>query len=701
MPRTYRVGDLAGAHVLLTGVTERIELALLERLLTVHHRTRICVLVPPQGNGRPASQDEWLHMLLSKKAFGPWRDRIGAGQAMAEASSRLTVVEGDAGNGPLLHGIDVVIHCAPADGADEPADSAFRARVSPLVGLCGQLSERENPPHLVYVSTTCFSGTEQGIVHEAPLAHDADWRAELALALAARDDAERAARRPERLRRQLRSARRAHRGAGPRIVAQEAEAACRAWVRRRLVEQARQRARMLGRGDIHALAKVLTERVAEELWKPYPLTILRPAPVGPSLRRPYPGWSEGDAPALPSAATLFQGIADPADTLVDIVPADLVADAALAAAATPACPGAPHYFHLGTGTANPLTLEGLRTLVRKPYDVAVPALPWSRLRRTRPYGTYSTSEVRYDDAELTALREACPEPAGYGFDVSGIDWREYLETPERALAGQRLAEPVAQREAPSSLLRPLPPEADVVAVFDLDGTILASDLVESYVWTRLAALPYRSWPAELLDLIGKAPRYLLAERQDRTRFVHAFLRRYAGTDESTLSRLVHEAVGDTLLHRVRPEAVRRIREHRAAGHRTVLVTGTLDVLVVPLRPLFHDIEACRMRTRAGVMTGQVSSPPIVGEARADWLRRYAVDHGLDLTRSYAYADSYSDRAFLETAGRPCAVNPDDRLLRHAVRRRWPVVRWGTHTTGRWEALVTAAALSGHDDKEKR
>ena len=242
------------------------------------------------------------------------------------------------------------------------------------------------------------------------------------------------------------------------------------------------------------------------------------------------------------------------------------------------------------------------------------------------------------------------------------------------------------------------PEPDVVAVFDLDGTILASDLVESYLWTRLAGLPYRSWPAELFDLIGQAPRYLLAERRDRARFVHAFLRRYAGTHEDTLRRLVRDAVGDALLHRVRPEAVRRIREHRAAGHRTVLVTGTPEPLLAPLRPLFDDIEACRMRTVDGVMTGRLAAPPVVGAARADWLRRYTDEHGLDPARSYAYADSYSDRAFLEAAGRPCAVNPDPRLTRHALRRGWPVVRWGTHTTRRWEALVTAAALSGPYEK---
>ncbi|MER7402822.1 haloacid dehalogenase-like hydrolase [Streptomyces sp. NPDC000070] len=229
-----------------------------------------------------------------------------------------------------------------------------------------------------------------------------------------------------------------------------------------------------------------------------------------------------------------------------------------------------------------------------------------------------------------------------------------------------------------------------VAVFDLDGTILASDLVESYLWTRLALLPQRSWPGELLNLIVAAPRYLMAERMDRARFVHAFLRRYAGTDERALRRAVGGPVGEALLHRARPEAISRIRAHRAAGHRTVLVTGGLKLLVEPLRPLFDDIQAGTMPSDAGLMTGRLSAPPTVGEERVTWLLSYAAAHGAEPADVHAYADSFSDKALLDAVGNPHAVNPDARLLAYAVHRGWPVERWGRHTGSRWEALAVAA-----------
>ncbi|MFF9203528.1 HAD-IB family phosphatase [Streptomyces sp. NPDC014986] len=700
MPRAYRVRDLAGTHVLLTGSTERAELAVLHRLVTAHPDTYVSVVPPPDepaGRSGSSAGDDGLALLLSRKAFGPWREAAGAGPAMAEARRHVSVLAGSPGDVPLPAGIDVVVHCAPTGGPDRPLDTVYGEQLTPLVVLCGRGARQRLRPHLVYVSQAAFSGTERGVVREARLEHDLDWRRELALAQDLRSDAERLSRTPGRLRRTRRAAERAHRGAGPLIVAREAEAARRAWVERRLVEEGRARARALGHSGAEALAAVLAERVAEELWRPYPLTVLRPAPVGHALHHPYPGWSEGRTRAVPPAAvvTLADTVAGSVTTVFDAVPADLVADAVLAAAAARPAPGSPHYFHLGTATTRPLTLGELRSVLHIPVLRAPLPAPRRRLPRRRPElpGVYDPAEVRYDDTELAALRNALPHPRTYHFDPGAIDWRRHLAAREAADVAERLRTPLTRAAPTAAPRRPVANEP-AVAVFDLDGTVVASDLVESYVWTRLAGLPHRVWPVELLDLILDAPRLLSAERADRARFIRVFLRRYAGTDEAVLRQLVRGAVGDALLHRVRHEAVRRIRAHRAAGHRTVLVTGGLDLLAEPLRPLFDDIEACRMRTLDGVMTGRVTTRPPVGEARADWLRRYTAEHGLDPARAYAYADSYSDRALLDAVGHPHAVDPDARLLRHAVRRRWPVLHWGARTATRWEALTVAAGQAG-------
>ena len=142
-----------------------------------------------------------------------------------------------------------------------------------------------------------------------------------------------------------------------------------------------------------------------------------------------------------------------------------------------------------------------------------------------------------------------------------------------------------------------------------------------------------------------------------------------------IDRLIDEQVGELVLRRLSAPAVRRIREHRAAGHRTILITGALECFIRPLRPLFDDVLAARLDRVDGRFTGRLASPPVVGEARAGWLRSLAAAQGADLKASYAYADSHSDLPLLRAVGNPVAVNPDVALYRVARKRRWPVEDW--------------------------
>jgi HAD superfamily hydrolase (TIGR01490 family) len=325
------------------------------------------------------------------------------------------------------------------------------------------------------------------------------------------------------------------------------------------------------------------------------------------------------------------------------------------------------------------------------------------------YGVYTEAEVIYTDTKLLALHRSLP-PARrdeHGFDAAVIDWTHYLQEVHCPTITATVRRATAERKRSAGTLPPIVPAAstakipaastaktgtdapdrDVVAIFDLEGTLLASNVVEAYLWARLSDLPRDGWAHELADLARRLPGYLAAERRDRGEFLRTFVRRYAGANEAQLTRLVHDRLGDALLRRARPEAIRRVRRHRAAGHRTVLITGTVDVLIQPLAVLFDEVVASRLHVRDGRYSGFLDSPPLVGEARAAWLHRYAGDAGVDLRRSFAYGDSYSDRPLLEAVGNPVAVNPDLRLHRHARSRSWAVAQWGTHSMGAAEVLV--------------
>ena len=751
--------ELAGAHVLLTGATGFLGQATLERLLSSYPDTHVSVLIRPRGERCAADR---LGALLRKNVFRALAARLGTDELARVVRQRVTVIEGDLGSVTLPADLDAVIHGASTVSFDPPVDEAFGTNVAGVATLYEALVDAGGAPHVVHVSTAYVAGTRKGVVPEAALDHEVDWRLELDMALAARTDVERDSRRPEVLRRALAQAGDQHAKAGPQSTAADAERLRTEWVSRRLVDYGRTRARSLGWPDVYTLTKALGERVAEQLWAHAgrPLSVVRPAIVESALRHPYPGWIDGFKMADPVIIAFGRGVLREfpglPDSVMDMIPVDLVVNAILAAAARPPTTG-PAYLHVSSGASNPLTIQNMYVLCREYFDnhpmpdgdrghVKPPtwqfpgsqqvelmlrtgeraaALAERVLLRLPPsqrsqgwltslgrqqqdlaqlreyadlYGLYARAEVIYDDHRLRELHATLPAQRAteHGFDPTIIDWRAYLQdvhcpsiTATVRRAGQRRRpSATAHRGSPSrSTSVSLPERTDVAAVFDLEGTIVNSNVVESYLWARLVTTPRSGWLRELADLARSAPRYLYAERRDRGELLRAFLRRYAGVRADELKALITEVLGDALLHRVMPEATRQIRRHRAAGHRTVLITGAVDLHVEPLSVLFDEVVASRMHATDGVLTGFLETPPMVDEARAAWLQQYAQRHGLQLDRSYAYADSYSDRPLLEAVGHPHAVNPDAQLFRHARRQRWVVHRWGAHTGGLLEVMV--------------
>jgi alcohol-forming fatty acyl-CoA reductase len=245
----------------------------------------------------------------------------------------------------------------------------------------------------------------------------------------------------------------------------------------------------------------------------------------------------------------------------------------------------------------------------------------------------------------------------------------------------------ARRSAPEPP-QDLPARTDVLAVFDLEGTVVDSNIVQQLLWVRRAQGGDAAALAEAGSILTRLPAYLAAEHRDRGEFLRTFLRRYAGTPAGRLEAAVRGGFTDELVRHASADALRRVREHRAAGHRTVLITGSIGVLAAPLAELFDEVVAGSMHVQDGVLTGYLGAPPLVDEARAAWLTRTAELGGYDLSASYAYGDSVADLPWLSLVGVPTAVNPDARLARAALKRRWPIVEWRRGGVRRDDLLPT-------------
>jgi fatty acyl-CoA reductase len=215
-----------------------------------------------------------------------------------------------------------------------------------------------------------------------------------------------------------------------------------------------------------------------------------------------------------------------------------------------------------------------------------------------------------------------------------------------------------------------------LAAFDLENTLIASNVVESWAWLATRRLPVDDRARLVVRTLAEAPSLLALDRKDRGDFLRAFYRRYEGAPIDQLDEDAAELLSGLLLSRSFPAGIRRVREHRRLGHRTLLITGALDVVVAPLAPLFDDVVCARMgRDADGTYTGELTEAPPTGEARALVLADYADAEGLRLEEAVAYADSASDLPLLEAVGFPVAVNPETRLAAIARRRGWLVEQW--------------------------
>ena len=412
----------------------------------------------------------------------------------------------------------VVIHSAATVSFDPPIDDGFQTNVLGAQNLY-RGATNNNAPHLVHVSTAYVAGVQKGVIPEGPLDHKIDYALEARMAMQARGEVESASRKPEMLEHFMAKAAKEHSRAGPNTVSIDAEERRKSWMDQRLIEYGRMRARTLGWPDVYTFTKAMGERAVEELadLEELQLSIVRPSIIESALFHPAPGWIDGFKMADPIIRAYglgqipeFPGIPE---GIVDIIPVDMVVNAMLAVAATPPEPRQPAYYHVSSGSRNPLQYHELYRYVRQYFethplpepgrgehkvpewsfpgnlsvermikraerltDIAeqvVTHLPKSKRMRDAVsrvdrdkarvdfvkrysdlYGAYTEAEVIYTDDRMLALSESldASDRDRFPFDSAIIDWRYYLQDVHSPAVTQSLRE-LSKRSRETSVVK--------------------------------------------------------------------------------------------------------------------------------------------------------------------------------------------------------------------------------------------------------
>ncbi|GAB3220486.1 HAD-IB family hydrolase [Glycomyces halotolerans] len=157
----------------------------------------------------------------------------------------------------------------------------------------------------------------------------------------------------------------------------------------------------------------------------------------------------------------------------------------------------------------------------------------------------------------------------------------------------------------------------------------------------------------------------------RTRDYFAALSR--GWPSDQVREIVEETLHELIDPFVYAEAAALIEAHRAAGRAVVLVSASGEEMVAPIGRMLGvtDVIATRLIIDPdGRYSGEIEFYA-AGQSKADAIKHFAAERGIDLESSFAYSDSITDEPMLRAVGFPRAVNPDRGLRRLALEEGWP------------------------------
>jgi putative phosphoserine phosphatase / 1-acylglycerol-3-phosphate O-acyltransferase len=205
----------------------------------------------------------------------------------------------------------------------------------------------------------------------------------------------------------------------------------------------------------------------------------------------------------------------------------------------------------------------------------------------------------------------------------------------------------------------------VVAIFDVDQTLVRGH-TERYFFRYLVRRGLLSRSRALAYLVQVARRPL-SRFQDKSYL--------EGLPVEAVVSLAQGCYREDIAPRLRPAGLACVQAHQAQGHAIALLSGSLSLLLAPLREeLGADwLIATELQRQNSQFTGTITGLHPRGVNKLRLLQELSRVQGFDLSQAYAYGDHIQDSHLFRATGHPVAVNPSWRLRRQARKHRWPIL----------------------------
>ncbi len=213
-----------------------------------------------------------------------------------------------------------------------------------------------------------------------------------------------------------------------------------------------------------------------------------------------------------------------------------------------------------------------------------------------------------------------------------------------------------------------------LALFDLDNTLLSGD--SDFEWAQFL-IEKGVLDREVYEARNE---HFYEEYRAGTLDIRAFL----DFQLKPLSRhprtVLDEWHGEFLREKILPiigDAARQlVRSH--GDDLRMIITATNSFVTAPIAREFgvSHLIATEPEEIDGEFTGRVTGTPSFRDGKVHRLKEWLAARGQTLGSfedSYFYSDSLNDLPLLGLVTRPVAVDPDETLRSHALRRGWPIL----------------------------
>lgn len=213
-----------------------------------------------------------------------------------------------------------------------------------------------------------------------------------------------------------------------------------------------------------------------------------------------------------------------------------------------------------------------------------------------------------------------------------------------------------------------------IAFFDLDNTLVRAN--SSVILLRVA---YRKNMISIWDILKALWLSLLFRfnLRDTEKIISSMVRWLSGVTESSLNELVSEAFKNQMINLIPEPAKSEVLSHKNKNALVVILSSALCPVcrIVADHLEMDDIICTGLESSGGIYSGKPAGRLCFGKEKRSRLADYCEKNNKSMENAWFYSDSIDDLPALETAGHPVCVNPDNKLLKKAKEKEWPICSW--------------------------